>query len=532
MPASASGRVHPRSRSLSPSADIVLWVTLIAAFAARLYLALSSTYFWDEDHDWINTAVTISFNPAHLNLPLRADYHGALPAYLIRISALLFGETPAGFRFVNVVLGALTVAVVYALVREWKGEVAARWAAALMAVNEFHVSGSMLAIQRSPFLFFAAVSLYCCVRFLETERPRWLYWTAASAAFAFLSYEIALFLIPTFALGILGSATHRRWVARKEPYVAAAIFLVLVAPDLLWNALVGPSDRLQASYGNHLGRIEGLTLNGTYLLLYLRDAVNVAGQFLGTPFHDPAPEYPTMNAFFGVVLLSGVAWSTVRVMRLDAVGRLLLYAFWIVFGFFFFLKTGRSDDGVLGDSIGWWWVDLSLIPAIALTAALLTGERGWRQRTFRAVAVLGIVYAVANTSVRQLGLPAIALGLVPQALDREDGALVDVRAHLVPSTLLTGRTSLELLDVARQEQGGERSVLGTTEVVGAEAGTDDEVFAVRAMPGAAYRVTYRVRFPGGRTEDLTARLEHRTVDTRRDPFWGAAQSEGAAGVSR
>jgi dolichyl-phosphate-mannose--protein O-mannosyl transferase len=103
--------------------DPVLILILLVALVVRVRLGATREYI----HDEINTAIplskTISFEPGHLNLPLRGENHPALPAYVVKASSTVFGTSRLGYRAMHILLGLLTIAVVYAMTRQWYGAV-------------------------------------------------------------------------------------------------------------------------------------------------------------------------------------------------------------------------------------------------------------------------------------------------------------------------------------------------------------------------------------------------------------------------
>ena len=160
--------------------DPILILILLAALIIRVYLATTREYI----HDEINTAIplskTISFDPGHLHLPLRGENHPAMPAYVVKMGSALFGTSRLGYRGMHLLLGLVTIVMVYAMTRQWYGTVPARWAAAFMAFNEYYLNVSSRATAHVPNLLFVTGAVYAFSRFLATERPRYLY--AAGAA--------------------------------------------------------------------------------------------------------------------------------------------------------------------------------------------------------------------------------------------------------------------------------------------------------------------------------------------------------------
>ena len=95
--------------------DPIFVAILLATLVVRLHLATTEGYIHDEDNTSIPLSQSISFTPGHVNLPLRGENHGALPAYIVKASSLLFGTTPLGYRLGHLILGLVTIVLIFAL---------------------------------------------------------------------------------------------------------------------------------------------------------------------------------------------------------------------------------------------------------------------------------------------------------------------------------------------------------------------------------------------------------------------------------
>jgi len=155
--------------------DAWLLLILAAAFLTRVFLAVTLPYVHDEENTHIPLSTTISLAPGAVNLPIRGENHGALPAYVVKASSMLFGTTPIAFRALHVLLGLVVIVLVYRLAGDWYGPTAARWAAALMAFNDYFLSVSARATAHVPHLFLVTGALYAFSRFLASQRAGWLY---------------------------------------------------------------------------------------------------------------------------------------------------------------------------------------------------------------------------------------------------------------------------------------------------------------------------------------------------------------------
>jgi len=374
--------------------DPVLILILLVALVVRVRLGVTREYI----HDEINTAIplskTISFEPGHLNLPLRGENHPALPAYVVKVSSTVFGTSRVGYRGMHILLGLLTIAMVYAMTRQWYGPVPARWAAAVMAFNEYYLDVSSRATAHVPNLLFVTAAVYAFSRFLATERPRYLYLAGASVGIAFYCKESTALLLPVFALTLLVSK-HRRWLLKPQIYLACAAYALVISPDIMWNLRANPAtttvtynDRTvgQATYATHLRRIGGLGLSPYPAMFYLRPTVKALALGLtGNALKDETQEYFSVNVAIGVLLLGAVLATTLRTASRDPLQVFLLVMFWAIFGFFTLIKRGVVTGRL--DPVSWIWVEVTIVPAVMMAGARLADVSGkWRFPAWAAAA--------------------------------------------------------------------------------------------------------------------------------------------------
>jgi len=361
--------------------DVVFACTLLLALLLRLYLATTERYIHDEENTSIPLSQSISFAPGHVNLPLRGENHGALPAYVVKASSTLFGTSMLGYRMGHLLLGVATIAMIFFLTRQWYGPVAARWAAALLAFNEYYLPISARATAQVPTLFFDLAAIFAFTRFLRMGKARDLYLAALSVGLAFYCKESSALLVPLFFLALVATS-RSAWLLRPHPYAACLVFAAMLAPDLYWNmttnretarATYGKEAVGYATYQSHLQRIGGLGFSPYPAMFYARGPVMSLHQALtGTELRDETPEYHSLDPGLGALLVGAVVVTTLG-RRRDDLQRFLLILFWGLFGFFTLIRKG-APEGL--DSVSWIWVDTTMIPAIVLTAAMLARATG------------------------------------------------------------------------------------------------------------------------------------------------------------
>ena len=502
-----------------------LWIVLLVALGLRLYLAGTTTYLWDEERDWILLADSISFTPGNLNLPVRGDFHGALSAYFIKFSSVLFGTSHVGYRLIGLISGLLTIVVLFRLTLELAGIVAAKWMAVLLAFNEYHIQHSVLAITNFYHLFFAACGSYAFCRFLRTQKAKNLYLAAVAMGAAFLTYEISLLLIPAFLLAVILSG-NSFWLKRKEPYLASLLFLLIISPDLYWN--FASQAKSQVNYSDHLGRVGGLGLSEQPLYFYMHPVLNVGYKLVGAKLKDAASEFVGMNPLFGIILLGSALWLALRSKGESAIVKCLLVCFWLVFIFFSLIRAGSAGRAKLDTDL-WIWVDVTLIPAVVLAGYCLSRLQGWLKGVAVVMICIASLYAVYRTVIPRLTMPNLAVNFDPEVFGSMDGRMVPVEAHFDHCDFCDSNPKLELLSiriVEKRETGAQIRLvdLETTDVEGAQLGTDDRAFALRAT-GAdqdrRYEITWRLTDKSGKSRELTAPIWMKVASEKRwrQPFW-------------
>jgi 4-amino-4-deoxy-L-arabinose transferase-like glycosyltransferase len=381
--------------------DAWLLLILAAAFLTRVFLAVTLPYVHDEENTHIPLSTTISLAPGAVNLPIRGENHGALPAYVVKASSMLFGTTPIAFRALHVLLGLVVIVLVYRLAGDWYGPTAARWAAALMAFNDYFLSVSARATAHVPHLFLVTGALYAFSRFLASQRAGWLYLAGLSAGLAFYCKEHSALVVPVFFATLL-LPRSRHWLRGPHAYLACALFALVIAPDVVWNARADPETARvaytgqevgQATYRAHLQRVGGFGVSPYPAMFYGKDAViALHGLVTGRALIDNTPEYTSVNPLLGLVLVASVLVAAFRRSERNAVQPLLLFMALGIFGFFTLIAPG--DPPYRLDPVSWVWVETTLVPAVVLAGARLAGAAGrWRTAAW-ALAALGILYAV------------------------------------------------------------------------------------------------------------------------------------------
>jgi dolichyl-phosphate-mannose-protein mannosyltransferase len=92
--------------------------------------------------------------------PDRHLYAPPLVPAMIEWSMILFGENPTRPLLPSVILGSLTVPLIWLVTRRWFGSAAAVAAASLLALNDFHITMSRSALTDVPMVFFLLLAVW------------------------------------------------------------------------------------------------------------------------------------------------------------------------------------------------------------------------------------------------------------------------------------------------------------------------------------------------------------------------------------
>ena len=221
--ASGSTRVGGRERRA------VLAVLLgLAGVKLAVQLAVAGRYGWHRDELYYAAA------GRHLAFGY-PDFPPGTPL-LARGAEIVFGGSLAGFRVLPAVAGAVMVGLAGLLARELGGGPSSQVLAGVAALCSPMLLGANALFQTVTFDQLAwVVVLYLFARLLRTGEPRW--WLGIGAAVgAGLEIKFTMFTLALgLAVGTLATPL-RRQLGTPWPWLGAGVALLLLAPNLVWQA--------------------------------------------------------------------------------------------------------------------------------------------------------------------------------------------------------------------------------------------------------------------------------------------------------
>lgn len=219
----------PEHRSERTSAFPLAAVGIIAVSAIlHLYLAFhyplapDETYYWE----W-------SRRPAW-------GYYdqGPMIAWWIRAGCALFGETQLGVRIGIVAAAAITQGFFYLLFRDVAGAATGTRALLLISITPIALIGGFVATYDPLMILFWSAAMYFGWRAIHGTGLA--AWNAAgiSIGLGLLSKHTTILFMPCLLIALL-HAENRHWLRRLQPYAAAALALLVFAPNLIWQSRHG-----------------------------------------------------------------------------------------------------------------------------------------------------------------------------------------------------------------------------------------------------------------------------------------------------
>ena len=256
-----------RWRHLSPWAVVGL---LLLAFALRTYALGERELSFDE----VGSVFIAAQGPLGLLTYLRDAIREHPPVYYLLLSLWipLAGRSEFAVRFLSIIVGTVTVAAAYRLVRKAARQQVALLTTFLLVLAPFHIWASRDARMYGLLALFSLLSVFIFVRLLSQDWARWwgLFWLVTGLGM-FTHYYMAFVLLAEDLFLLLNWRRYRhlwaRWLAIHAVLGGIVALWAVLSPGL-WATLVSFWRRGTASHV----RWDGLcrALNGLYLGATLR----------------------------------------------------------------------------------------------------------------------------------------------------------------------------------------------------------------------------------------------------------------------
>lgn len=212
------------------------WVALGAILAVGAFYRLvqldliPADMGWDLPHNYYDTRRILQgehliFFPANLG-------REGLFFYLSALCARIVGLSPYSLKLTTVLIGLLTIPALYLLARELFNREVAFYAAALLAINKWHIILSRSGFRVMLLPLFVILVLYFLSRALSTGRPLYFGLTGLSLGLGLHTYKAFPFVPPTLLLALVAYGLSRRerlgMLRRRWPSILLIFLIALV----------------------------------------------------------------------------------------------------------------------------------------------------------------------------------------------------------------------------------------------------------------------------------------------------------------
>ena len=360
------GETGKPSSYLRATIVIVIALTVLRLVALRFSVV---DLFYDEAQYW------------SWSRELALGYYTKPPllAWIISAASQVCGNAEWCVRAPSPLLYAGTSLLVYAIGRRLYDERAGFWAALSIALATGVAFSSRIISTDVPLLFFWALALLAYVNLLIAPSKRWALLLGVSVGLGMLAKYAMIYFLPGMAIAALFSKRARLLLRRPEVWLALLVAVLVVAPNIAWNASNG------FATVEHTGDI--------VLGDPARPSVMRVLEFLSAQFAVFSP------VIFAVMIIATFRLGSSALVEQDRILiALFIPAIAIVMVFGFFVKANAN------------WAAASLISGAVLTGALLSRRdaRGWMLLSIAIGVAIQIVLVGGDAIADRLAIPHVA----------------------------------------------------------------------------------------------------------------------------
>ena len=204
--------------------NLILIIFIVAKFVMQ-YFAIDSGYELQRDE----------FLHLDLGRHLAFGYTSVPPVTgLISFFIQILGNSVFWVKFFPALFGALIIYIVWKTVEELNGGLFALILASVSVLFSIFLRINTLYQPNSLDFLLWTLFLFTIIKYLNTGKNKWIYFASMVFSFGFLNkYNIVFLLlgiIPAFIL-----SKNRRIFINKHLYYAAALALLIILPNLVWQ---------------------------------------------------------------------------------------------------------------------------------------------------------------------------------------------------------------------------------------------------------------------------------------------------------
>ena len=327
----------------------IFWLILAIGIILRVLFMITAPLV-DDERISIYSANQIGFYFTEPAASVFLEYHPRpfLSWYINKLGLNLFGDGKLGGRFFNSLFGVATLLLGYFFVKRNFGTKEAMLAMFLFAVNTFFITHAIMVGEEAPFLFFSLGAIFLFVEAIHKKRFSLSVLSGAAAGLAWLSKEHAFLLLPPI---FLWSIISKERIYRVRHFAMFLLsFSLVVFPHILWLAINSRS----LHTADRISQLSLFNLTGVHFYLFKPISFLMGNDYrmLGSW------EWPLLDPISGILLFVLPVFAFIY-FKDDKI-KLLLLCFIVVIAVCSLISDGEP-----------WWAELSIIPAICLTAIML-----------------------------------------------------------------------------------------------------------------------------------------------------------------
>jgi 4-amino-4-deoxy-L-arabinose transferase-like glycosyltransferase len=210
---------------ISMSKKTIILILLIVVKFTLQYFAIDSGYELHRDEF------------LHLDIGKHLAWgYTSVPPVTAWISYLIFhlGNSVFLIKFVPALFGALTMVVVWKIIEELKGDLYALILGAVSVIFSALLRLNTLYQPNSLEYLLWTLVFFTIIKFINTERNKWLWFASLTFAIGFLNkYNITFLALGLFPALLL--TKHRNIFLNKHLYFSLLAALLIVTPNLIWQ---------------------------------------------------------------------------------------------------------------------------------------------------------------------------------------------------------------------------------------------------------------------------------------------------------
>lgn len=252
----------------------------------------------------------------------------------------LLGNSVFWVKFFPTLFGALTMVVVWYTIDELKGNIYAKVLgatcvlfSALLRLNTLYQPNSFDVLSWTTVFFFL-------IKYINTDKSKWIYWTAVVFALGFLNKYNIIFL----AFGLIPAlliTKSRKLFLRKELYIAIGLVLILISPNIFWQFKndFPVFHHMQELANSQLVNVQRISFLKNQLFFFTGSIFVILGALIGLLF---SKNYSKYRFFFWSFLFTLIIYTSLRAKDYYAIG---LYPIYIAFGSVYLFQVFENKLG-------------------------------------------------------------------------------------------------------------------------------------------------------------------------------------------